>query len=96
MEVQSLILSALLTQGTNFFVTSASGYLSSVKMNLQGRNNLSTSKHLQGPLPCEFFILWVYGIRDCLFCNNSNDNRKFILIKQGRFFSRQGNNFADE
>ena len=35
---------------------------SSVKVNLQNRNNLSTNEHFQGSDPCGFFILWVYAI----------------------------------
>ena len=62
-------------------------YLSSVKMNLQGRNNLSTSEHFQGSYPCEFYPL---GISDCLFRNNSNDNKNAYYANKEDFFPPKG------
>ena len=65
-------------------------YLSSVvKMNLQGRNNL----HFQGSCPSDFYLL---GVRNCLFRNNSNDNKNAFYSNKEDFFHTQGNYFADE
>ena len=68
-------------------------HLSSVKMNLQNRNNLSTSEHFQGSYPC---VSSSFGYPFSLFRNDSSDNKQYILFKQGRFFHTQGNHFADE
>ena len=59
-------------------------YLSSVKMNLQGRNNLSTSEHFQGSYPYEFYPL---GMRYCLFRNNSNDNKNAFYLNKEDFYT---------
>ena len=61
-------------------------YHSSVKMNLQNRNNLSTNENFQGSYPCE---LLSFGYRDCLFRNNSID-KKCILFKKEDFFAAMG------
>ena len=62
-------------------------YLSSVKMNLQNRNNLSTSEHFQGSILVNFYPL---GIRDCLFRNNSNDNKNATYSNKEDFFTPEG------
>ena len=62
-------------------------YLSSVKMNLQGRNNLSTSEHFQGSYHREFYP---FGICDCLFRNNCNDNKNAFYSNKEDFFTPKG------
>ena len=59
-------------------------YFSSVKMNLQGRNNLSTFKDL---IIVNFYLL---GTRDCLFRNNTNDNKNAFYSSKEDFFTPKG------
>ena len=59
-------------------------YHSSVKMNLQNKNNLSTSEHFRGYYPCRFFIHWVYAI---VFV-------AIILMLTNAFYSRKEDFFT--
>ena len=54
-------------------------YLSSAKMNLQTRNDLSTSEHFRGSNPCAFFIPWIYAIVCIVIIpaiTNTSDSKK--------------------
>ena len=57
-------------------------YLSPFKINLQNRNNLSTSEH--------FVNFYPLGIRNCLFRNNSNDNKNAVYSIKEEFFTTKG------
>ena len=67
-------------------------YLSSVKMNLQGRNNSSLSEHFQGSYPCEIFPR-VYTIVCFVMIPMTKDASH---SNKEVFFHYQGNYFADE
>ena len=58
-------------------------YLSLVKMNLQGRNNLSMRSTVK-----DLILVYIYplGICDFLFRNNSNDNKKMHFIQTRKIF----------
>ena len=62
-------------------------YTFSVNMNLQGRNNLSTSEHFQGFYPCEFLSFWVYAI--VFFVIIPMVKNAFYSNKEDRFTSKE-------
>ena len=62
-------------------------YFSSVKMNLEGRINLSVRSTFKDLILVNFYPL---GICDFLFRNNSDDNKKYIYSNKEDLFTLKG------